>query len=36
MFLKNAWYAALWSKDLPVGEPVAKIFLDEPVGRSVV
>jgi phenylpropionate dioxygenase-like ring-hydroxylating dioxygenase large terminal subunit len=31
MFLKNAWYAAMWCKDLPAGEPVAKTFLDEPV-----
>ena len=31
MFLKNAWYAAIWAKDLPTGVPVAKIILNEPV-----
>jgi phenylpropionate dioxygenase-like ring-hydroxylating dioxygenase large terminal subunit len=31
MFLKNAWYAAIWAKDLPAGEPIAKVFLNEPV-----
>ena len=31
MFLKNAWYAAIWSKDLPAGEPVARTFLNQPM-----
>ena len=30
MFLKNAWYAASWSRDL-TDAPMARIFLDEPV-----
>ena len=30
MFLKNAWYAALWSKDLDAA-PVGRVFLDEAV-----
>ena len=29
-FLKIAWYAAIWSKDL-ADKPVARTFLDEPV-----
>ena len=31
MFLKNAWYAASWSEDLPVKSLIAKTFLKEPV-----
>ena len=31
MFLKNAWYAATWAKDLPAGAPIAKTLLGEPV-----
>ena len=30
-FLKNAWYAAIWTRDLPPATPIAKIFLNEPV-----
>ena len=31
MFLQNAWYAAIWSKDLPPAEPIGRIYLNEPV-----
>lgn len=31
MFLKNAWYAAGWSDDLPAGTPIARTYLNEPV-----
>ena len=30
-FLKNAWYAAIWTRDLPPATPIAKIFLNKPV-----
>ncbi len=30
-FLKNAWYAAMWSGELPDGAPEARRILDEPV-----
>jgi phenylpropionate dioxygenase-like ring-hydroxylating dioxygenase large terminal subunit len=30
MFLKNAWYAAAWSKDIGAA-PLGRVFLDEPV-----
>ena len=30
-FLRNAWYAAMWSQDLPAGELVGRIYLNEPV-----
>lgn len=31
MFLKNAWYAASWSDDLPDQTLVGRVFLNEPV-----
>ena len=31
MFLRNAWYAAAWSDDLPAGSILAKTYLGEPV-----
>ena len=34
MFLKNAWYAASWAKDLPAGAPIAKTLLGEPAASA--
>ncbi len=31
MFLRNAWYAAIWAGDLPAQIPVARTLLGEPV-----
>ena len=30
-YLKNCWYAAMWSKDLPTGQILARTLLDEPL-----
>jgi phenylpropionate dioxygenase-like ring-hydroxylating dioxygenase large terminal subunit len=30
-FLRNTWYAALWSQDLAPGQLVARTFLNEPI-----
>ncbi len=30
-YVRNTWYAALWSTDLPHGKPLARTLLDEPV-----
>lgn len=30
-FLRNAWYVAMWSQDLKVGELVGRTYLNEPV-----
>jgi len=31
MYVRNAWYAALWSQELPAGQMVTRTLLDEPV-----
>jgi phenylpropionate dioxygenase-like ring-hydroxylating dioxygenase large terminal subunit len=31
MFVRNAWYAAAWSKDLVQEAPLGRVFLDDPV-----
>lgn len=31
MYVRNAWYAALWSQELPAGQMIARTLLDEPV-----
>lgn len=30
-FIRNTWYAAMWSQDLKPGELVARTYLNEPV-----